>query len=168
MTPVSQNRISSLQRQDRWFERLTKSAALSIPAMFGGILFTLTTGSWESINKFGLDFFTHAAWDEGSGVFGGLGAIVGTLATTAVAVPPAVYCGRRIAAFLTEDCPQKLRQPIATAVETLAAVPSIVYGLFGFTYFVPFMQQYAQPTLTNLFEDVPVLSTLFRVSFWDP
>ena len=129
-------RIAKLQRvQDFLFHAITQFFACSVLIALLGIIISLIINSWPALNAFGIGFFFTQEWDIVNGEFGGLIAIYGTLVTSIIALVIAVPLSFGIAVFLTELCPGSLRRPLGTAVELLAAVPSIIYGMFGLFIF---------------------------------
>ena len=146
---------------DRIFGWLAKGAAIFTLATLVAILASLTLGAWPAIDKYGLGFLTSTTWDPVQEEFGGLVMIYGTLATSLIALLIAVPVSFGIAVFLTELSPAWLKRPLGTAIELLAAVPSIVYGMWGLLVFSPILSTYVQQPLQSLFGDVPVLGALF-------
>jgi len=132
---------------DRLFEALCFSAATFLLCALGGIIVSLAIGGWPAFAKFGFHFFTTATWDPVAEVYGALGAIVGTLATSALALIFALPLSLGVAIFLVELCPTVLRRPIGTAVELLAGIPSIVYGMWGLFVFAPWFAMHIQMPL---------------------
>jgi phosphate transport system permease protein len=126
-----------------------------------GILASLVVGAWPSISQYGLSFLTRSVWDPVQDEYGGLVMIYGTLATSFIALLIAVPVSFGIALFLTELSPRWLRRPLGVAIELLAAVPSIVYGMWGLLVFGPILAQYVQAPLQAAFGDVPYLGALF-------
>jgi hypothetical protein len=114
-----------------------------------------------SITKFGLPFLWDAEWNPVTDEFGALVPIVGTLVTSCIALSVAIPVSFGIAIFLTELSPVWLRRPLGTAIEMLAAIPSIIYGMWGLFIFAPIFQQYAQPFLAHTLGEVPALGVLF-------
>lgn len=143
------------------FHRITLASAIFVLLMFAGILFTLTEGAWPAVAAFGWQFLVTDVWNPVTEKFGGLAPIAGTLITSFLAMLVAVPVGIGIAIFLTELCPRPLRRPIGIAVELLAGIPSIIYGIWGLFVLAPFLQEYVMPPVIAAFEDVPVLSALF-------
>jgi phosphate transport system permease protein len=125
-----------------------------------GILASLLFGAWPAISKYGLGFLTSTTWDPVKDEYGGLVMIYGTLATSIIALIIAVPVSFGIALFLTELSPAWLKRPLGTAIELLAAVPSIVYGMWGLLVFGPILATYVQKPLQALFSGVPVLGAL--------
>ena len=146
---------------DRAFAALAMGAALFTLAMLAAILASLTISAWPAIVKYGLGFLTSTQWDPVKEEFGGLVMIYGTLITSFIALLIAVPVSFGIALFLTELSPAWLKRPLGTAIELLAAVPSIVYGMWGLLVFSPVLSTYVQQPLQALFGGVPYLGALF-------
>ena len=146
---------------DRIFGWLAKGAALFTLAMLMAILLSLTISAWPAIDKFGLGFLTSTTWDPVKEEFGGLVMIYGTLVTSFIALLIAVPVSFGIAIFLTELSPAWLKRPLGTAIELLAAVPSIVYGMWGLLIFSPVLSTYVQQPLQKVFGGVPYIGALF-------
>jgi phosphate transport system permease protein len=142
---------------DRIFGWLAKAAALFTLGMLIAILVSLTVGAWPAIDKYGLGFLASTTWDPVKEEFGGLVMIYGTLMTSIIALLIAVPVSFGIAVFLTELSPAWLKRPLGTAIELLAAIPSIVYGMWGLLVFSPLLSTYVQQPLQALFSGVPVL-----------
>ena len=145
---------------DRLFGLAAKGAALLTLAMLIGILLSLIVGAWPAITKYGLGFLTSSVWDPVQNEYGGLVMIYGTLATSAIALVIAVPVSFGIALFLTELSPGWLKRPLGTAIELLAAVPSIVYGMWGLLVFGPILSTWVQQPLQKLLAGVPYLGAL--------
>src|SRR6516225_984599 len=154
-------RIRRLALSDAFFRRLTQAAAIIVLLILGGVILSLINGSLPAFAKFGFGFLTNQVWNPVSKKFGALAPIYGTLVTSFIAMLIAVPLGLGIAVFLTELCPPALRRPIGIAIELLAGIPSIIYGIWGLFIFAPFLQQYVQPAIIEAFGNVPVLSSLF-------
>ena len=125
------------------------------------VIISLIDGSIPALRAFGLNFLIEERWNPVTEKFGALAPIYGTLVTSFIAMVIAVPLGLLIAMFLTELCPIWLRRPIGIAIELLAGIPSIIYGIWGLFVFAPFLQQTLQPFLITVFGPVPVLSSLF-------
>ncbi len=145
---------------DRLFGWAAKGAALLTLAVLVALLGSLFVGAWPAIAKYGLGFLTSTTWDPVTEEFGGLVMIYGTLATSIIALLIAVPVSFGIALFLTELSPAWLKRPLGTAIELLAAVPSIVYGMWGLLVFGPILATFVQKPLQALFGGVPVLGAL--------
>jgi phosphate transport system permease protein len=146
---------------DHVFAWLTRGAAALTLLLLVGIIVSLVIGAWPSIRHFGLPFLWTSEWDPVQEKFGGLVMIYGTLATSLIALVIAVPISFGIAVFLTELSPRWLKRPLGTAIELLAAIPSIVYGMWGLLVFSPLLATYVQQPLQRAFGDVPVLGALF-------
>jgi phosphate transport system permease protein len=147
---------------DGFFKNLTWLSAFIVFAMVIAILVSLWLGALPALHKFGLGFLTSTAWDPVTEDFGALPAIFGTLVTSAIAMLIGVPVSFGIAVFITELSPLWLKRPIATAVELLAAIPSIIYGMWGLFVFAPLFADHVQPWLTERLGDVPVIGALFQ------
>jgi len=159
--PERANVLARLRLSDATFRILTRVAALTVLAILGGVIISLIIGSLPALQTFGLDFLTEQRWNPVTEKFGALAPIYGTLVTSFIAMLFAVPIGLLIAIFLTELCPMSLRRPIGVAIELLAGIPSIIYGIWGLFVFAPFLQETLQPLLIDLFGNVPLLSSLF-------
>ncbi len=158
--------IAKRQRlMDVGFKFLTQFFALSVLFALLGIIASLVFNAAPALSKFGFGFFTTVEWDIINGEFGGLIAIYGTVITSVIALLIAVPLSFGIAVFLTEICPASLRRPLGTAIEILAAVPSIIYGMFGLFIFAPLFAQYIQPALAGTLGQIPGLGILFSGAF---
>jgi len=153
--------LRRFMRSDRRFRTLTQLAAFLVVAIFAGIIVTLFIGAMPAIRAFGWGFLTSSEWNPVTEKFGAFPLIYGTLVTSALAMIVAVPVGIGIAIFLTELCPRQLKRPIGIAVELLAGIPSIIYGIWGFFVFAPFFQSTIEPWLINLFANVPIMQDLF-------
>ena len=153
--------LRRLRLGDAVFRVLTRSAALAVLVLLGGVILSLISGSLPALQAFGLEFVTTEIWNPVTEKFGALAPVYGTLITSFIAMLIAVPVGLLVAFFLTELCPMILRRPIGIAIELLAGIPSIIYGIWGLFVFAPFLQQTLQPFLISTFGNVPVLSTLF-------
>jgi phosphate transport system permease protein len=148
------------QGQDSLFRMLTQASAVLVLAMFVGVIWALVDGAFPAFKAFGFSFLTASTWNPVRQQFAGLAPVYGTLVTSALAMLLAVPVGIGIAVFLTELCPRSLRRPLGIAVELLAGIPSIIYGIWGLFVLAPFLQHVLQPWIIAVFSDVPVLSTL--------
>ncbi|MCL2162038.1 MAG: phosphate ABC transporter permease subunit PstC [Betaproteobacteria bacterium] len=145
---------------DRLFSLTTRGAAFLTLVLLLGIIASLVMGAWPAIHEYGAGFLTHNAWDPVQEDFGGRAMIYGTLATSFIALLIAVPVSFGIALFLTELSPVWLKRPLGTAIELLAAVPSIVYGMWGLMVFGPVLARYVQQPMQSLLGDVPFLGAL--------
>ena len=146
---------------DKAFQYLTHATALGVLGLLGCIIFALVIGSLPALQAFGFDFLLTQRWNPVTDKFGALAPIYGTIVTSVIAMAIAVPLGLFVAMFLTELCPLWLRRPIGIAVELLAGIPSIIYGIWGLFVFAPFLQSHVQPLLIDTFGEVPILSSLF-------
>jgi phosphate transport system permease protein len=153
--------LRGLQRSDAAFRWMTRAAAIAVLVILGGIILSLVHGAWPALRAYGPAFLWREVWNPVTEQFGAAAPIYGTLITSFLAMLIAVPVGVLIAMFLTEICPKWLRRPIGIAIELLAGIPSIIYGIWGLFVFAPFLQQHVQPFLIDTFGNVPVLSTLF-------
>ncbi len=150
--------------QDFLFHKLTFSFAFFVLLVLAGIVFSLFYGALPAMKEFGFAFITTVEWDPINDQYGGAIAIVGTLLTSGIALLIAVPVSFGIALFLTEICPSWLKRPLGTAIELLAGVPSIIYGMWGLFIFAPFFSSYGQPLLAKTLGQVPVIGQLFSGS----
>jgi phosphate transport system permease protein len=160
----SAQRAKTLRRfriGDRTFLILTQGAAIAVLVILAGVIFSLVHGSLPAWKTFGFDFFTSQSWNPVTEKFGALPAIYGTLLTSVIAMVIGVPISIGIAVFLTEICPERLKRSIGIAIELLAGIPSIIYGIWGLFVFAPFFQTYLQPWLIDAFANIPVLNQLF-------
>jgi phosphate transport system permease protein len=153
--------LQRLRMGDVVFRHITRAAALAVLIILGGIIVSLVWGSLPALRAFGVSFLYQEVWNPVTEQFGAIAPIYGTIVTSLIAMLIAVPVGLFIALFLTELCPMWLRRPIGIAIELLAGIPSIIYGIWGLFVFAPFLQQYVQPFLIELFGNIPLLSILF-------
>jgi phosphate transport system permease protein len=165
LTPQAERILKIQKVQDFVFHKSTLFFALSVLVALIGIIISLIVNAWPALSTFGLGFFFTVEWDIINGQFGGLIAVFGTVVTALIALIIAVPLSFGIAVFLTETCPAPLRRPLGTAVELLAAVPSIIYGMFGLFIFAPLFADYVQPALAGTVGQIPVLGYLFSGAF---
>jgi phosphate transport system permease protein len=154
--------LHRLRATDTAFRILTRTAVLAVLAILSGVILALVIGSVPALKAFGLGFVGSEIWNPVTEQFGALAPIYGTLVTSFIAMVIAVPVGIMIAFFLTELCPLWLRRPIAIAIELLAGIPSIIYGIWGLFVFAPFLQKHVQPFLIDTFDGVPLLGSLFE------
>jgi phosphate transport system permease protein len=153
--------LDRLRLGDIIFRNITRGCAIAVLVILGGVIVALISGASPALREFGLTFLIDESWNPVTERFGAIAPIYGTIVTSFIAMFIAVPIGLLIAFFLTELCPPSLRQPIGIAIELLAGIPSIIYGIWGLFVFAPFLQQYVQPALIALFGNIPILSTLF-------
>jgi phosphate transport system permease protein len=147
---------------DRIFRGTTKLFAILVASVVVAILISLLIGAWPALEKFGVGFIVSSDWNPVTEKFGALVSIFGTLVTSTIAMIIAIPVSFGIALFVTELCPVWLRRPISTAVELLAAIPSIIYGMWGLFVFAPLFSEYAQPWLTDHLGSWPLIGPLFQ------
>ena len=147
---------------DALFFNVTRLFAVVTLLMLAGIVVSLLISSWPSLQKFGLPFLWEREWNPPAEKFGALIPIYGTLVTSFIALIIAIPVSFGIAFFLTELSPVWLRRPLGTAIELLAGIPSIVYGMWGLLVFAPFMAEYVQPALAATLGEMPFVGALFR------
>jgi phosphate transport system permease protein len=162
--PTWMSRANALRRlriSDKVFHNLTRIAAYFVLLLLGAIIISLFIGAWPALHEFGFGFLTSQSWNPVTENFGALAPIYGTVVTSLIAMAIAVPLGLLITLFLTEICPLWLRRPISIAIELLAGIPSIIYGIWGLFVFAPFLQRTLQPFLIDVFGPIPILNTLF-------
>jgi phosphate transport system permease protein len=165
LTPQAEKILKIQRLQDFLFHKTTLFFAMSVLVTLLGIIVSLIINAWPALKAFGPSFFWTIEWDIINGQFGGLIAIFGTVVTAFIALLIAVPLSFGVAVFLTETCPLSLRRPLGTAVELLAAVPSIIYGMFGLFIFAPLFAEYIQPALAGSLGKIPGLHYLFAGAF---
>ncbi len=153
--------LQRLRLRDALFRHLTRLAALAVLIILSSIIVSLVYGSLPALRTFGFGFLINEVWNPVTDQFGAIAPIYGTLLTSFIAMLIAVPVGLFIALFLTELCPMWLRRPIGIAIELLAGIPSIIYGIWGLFVFAPFLQQTLQPFLIDTLGEVPGISGLF-------
>ncbi|MCM0035115.1 MAG: phosphate ABC transporter permease subunit PstC [Burkholderiaceae bacterium] len=156
MAVVKKQRI-----QDFLFHKVTMLFAVLVLVALAAILVSLMISAWPAFQKFGISFIWTEEWDIINEDFGAAIAIYGTLVSSVIALLIAVPLAFGIALFLTEMCPTRLRRPLGTAIELLAAVPSIIYGMFGLFIFAPLFAEYGQPALQSTLGQMPLIGPLF-------
>jgi phosphate transport system permease protein len=168
---VNQNSLTALTARvetarragagDARFRVTAQLAAVLVLAIFAGVIGSLIIGAMPAFKAFGFNFIIDEAWRPTRERFGALASIYGTLVTSAIAMVIALPVGIGVAIFLTELCPRPLRRPIGIAIELLAGIPSIIYGIWGLFVFAPWFQTNVQEPVANVVGDLPVLGTLF-------
>ena len=153
--------IKKFKLQDSLFHYTTQFFALLVLVGLMGILVSLAIEAAPSLKTFGLAFVWSEVWSVPDYEYGALISIYGTLVTSVIALLIAVPVSFGIALFLTETCPRWLRRPLGTAIELLAGVPSIIYGIWGLFIFAPLFSKYVQPVLQNALGDLPWVGSLF-------
>ena len=155
--------LSAFKLGDLTFYWITRLSAISVLLILGGIILSLIVGAFPAIKEYGLAFLWTQRWAPSADppVLGALGPMYGTLVTSFIAMLIAIPVGLGIAIFLTELCPQWLRRPIGIAIELLAGIPSIIYGMWGFFVLAPLLQATVQPFLIATLGNVPGIGLLF-------
>jgi phosphate transport system permease protein len=165
MTESSQTNMVGIAKRQRFqdivFHRLTQTFSLLVLLALTGIIASLFINAWPAFQKFGINFIWRVEWDVVNEEFGAAISIAGTLASAGIAMLIAVPLAFGIAVFLTETCPTWLRRPLGTAIELLAAVPSIIYGMFGLFVFAPLFADYLQVPLQKILGGMPMVGFLF-------
>ena len=155
---------SALRRHGMWdavLRNATRSAAITVLLLLGGVIVSLIHDSVLTFKTFGFGYLTSESWNPVTEKFGALAPIYGTLVTSFIAMLIGIPISLGVAIFITELCPRWLQRPISTAIELLAGIPSIIYGIWGLFVLAPFLQKYIQPLLIGAFADVPLLNQLF-------
>jgi phosphate transport system permease protein len=147
---------------ERVFRSATLAAAILVLLILGGVAASLLRGAWPALSHFGIKFVTREVWNPVTDEFGALAPIYGTLVTSLIAMVLAVPTGFGIALFLTELCPPWLKRPIGVSVELLAAVPSIIFGIWGLFVLAPVVQRHLQPWLISHIGPLPGIGRLFQ------
>ncbi|MCP4563726.1 MAG: phosphate ABC transporter permease subunit PstC [Bosea sp.] len=145
---------------DLIFRNASLLAALFVLVLLAGIMLSMVVGGWPAFREFGLGFITSSVWDTQNEQYGAWPAIVGTLSTALIALVVGVPLSLGIAVFLTQLAPPWFKQPVSTAIELLAAVPSIIYGMWGLFVFAPLFAAYVQIPLSNIVEGMPIVGTI--------
>ncbi|HMU60216.1 MAG TPA: phosphate ABC transporter permease subunit PstC [Gemmatimonadales bacterium] len=153
--PAPDQTLGGARFGDRFFRALLTVAALAVPVLLGFLVWELWAGSREAIHEFGLGFLTSSEWDPVEGRFGALPLIFGTVVSSALALLIAVPLSLGVAIFLTEFAPMKVRGPVAFLIELLAAIPSVVYGLWGIFVMIPFLRTTVYPFLKDTLGFLP-------------
>jgi len=161
-TPNDSGYIARQRLGERLFKGATLAAAVLVLVLLGGVAIALLIGAWPALSTFKLAFLTREVWNPVTEKFGALAAIYGTLMTSLIAMAVAIPVSFGIAIFLTELCPSWLKRPVGVAVELLAAVPSIIYGIWGLFVFAPLLQRHVQPWLIDTVGNLPAIGWLFQ------
>ena len=147
--------------EDRVFYSLTLASAVLVVVLLLAVMVSLFVGAWPALSKFGLAFVWTERWSPVKEIFGALAPIYGTVVTSVIAMAIGIPVSFGIAIFLTEICPPSLRRPIGIAIELLAGIPSIIYGLWGFFFLAPFLQTTIQPFLIQTLGNLPIIGIAF-------
>jgi len=160
--PVTAARLRRGRRGDVLFRWATQTFAWLVLLVLGAIIVVLFRGGWPAFEHFGAHFFVSSSWNPVTGDYGAASSILGTLVTSAIAIVLAVPISFGIALFVTEIAPRWLRRPIGIAVELLAGIPSIIYGIWGLFIFAPWFADDVQPLLSNTLGKIPWIGQLFQ------
>jgi phosphate transport system permease protein len=147
--------------QDQLFRLATLFFALLVLALLGGVILSLIVGAWPALGTFGFSFLYTQAWNPVTDEFGGRAPIYGTIVTSALAMLFGVPVSFGIAMFITELCPAWLKRPLGIAIELLAGIPSIIYGIWGLFVLAPFLQHTVQPFLIGTLGKLPLIGKIF-------
>jgi phosphate transport system permease protein len=150
------------QAGDAIFRALTFGFAVFVLLILGGIIVSLVEGALPALRHFGIGFFFADSWNPVTEKFGALAPIFGTLVTSAIAMVIAIPVAFGIALFITELCPPWLKRPLGTTIELLAAIPSIIYGIWGLFVLAPFIQEYVEPAMIGSLGNIPGFGMLFE------
>lgn len=161
-TPLYLVQLRREARVETVFKAATALSAWTVLLLLAGVIATLIYGSWPALKAFHLDFLTRVKWNPVEDEFGALAPLYGTVVTSIIAMVIAVPLSFGIAVFLTETCPRWLRGPISTAIELLASIPSIVFGIWGLFVLAPILQRTVQPWLIDHVGPVPGVGKLFQ------
>ena len=160
--PVSaQDRGRRQRLQDSLFRASTQFFALLVLLLLGGVIVALVVGAWPALSTFGFAFLVTEVWNPVTDKFGALAPIYGTVVTSLIAMLIGVPVSFGIAVFITELCPAVLKRPLGIAIELLAGIPSIIYGIWGLFVLAPFLQRTVQPFLIATLGHAPVIGRLF-------
>ncbi|HEY8566518.1 MAG TPA: phosphate ABC transporter permease subunit PstC [Beijerinckiaceae bacterium] len=151
---------ASLIAVDRFFRISAYACALLVLLVLVGIIGSMIWGGLPAFRQFGLSFVTGTVWDVNNDVYGAWPAIAGTLLSAFIALIIGIPISLGIAVFLTQLSPGWLKRPVATAVELLAAVPSIIYGMWGLFVFAPLFAKYVQVPVSSVVEGMPIVGTI--------
>jgi phosphate transport system permease protein len=162
VTVISPRHAAGQRRRERLFRGATLAAALLVLLLLGGVTLSLIIGAWPALAHFKLSFLTREIWNPVTDQFGALAPVYGTLVTSFLALLFAIPVSFGIAIFLTELAPAWLKRPVGVAVELLAAVPSIIYGIWGLFVLAPILQRHVQPWLIAVLGPLPVVGKLFQ------
>jgi phosphate transport system permease protein len=157
------SRHAARQRfRESLFRGATLIAALLVLSLLGGVALTLLKGSWPAFSHFKLAFLTREIWNPVTDQYGALAPVYGTLVTSLLAMVIAIPISFGIAIFLTELSPAWLKRPVGVAIELLAAVPSIIFGIWGLFVLAPILQRHVQPWLIEWLGPLPLIGKLFQ------
>ena len=159
---VGRRHAAGQRLREQLFRFATFFAAVLVLLLLGGVVVSLLVGSWPAFSHFKLGFLTSQVWNPVTEKFGALAPIYGTLVTSFLALLLAIPVSFGIAVFLTELAPVWMKRPVGVAIELLAAVPSIIYGIWGLFVLAPILQRHVQPFLIDWLGPLPVIGRLFQ------
>ncbi len=159
---LSERHVAGQRALERLFRGMTVAMAFTVLLVLGGVAVSLVHGAWPAFARFKFAFLTRQIWNPVTDVYGALGAVYGTFVTSLIAMVFALPISFGIAIFLTELAPAWLKRPVGVAIELLAAVPSIIFGVWGLFVFAPLLQQYVQPWIIDTLGAVPGIGVLFQ------
>jgi phosphate transport system permease protein len=159
---VTAARLRWGRRYDALFRWSTLAFAWLVLLVLGAIIVVLFRGAWPAFHRFGIHFFVSAAWNPVTENFGAASSILGTMATSLIAIVLAVPISFGVALVVTEIAPRWMRRPIGIAIELLAGIPSIIYGIWGLFIFAPWFSDYVQPAMTSTLGRIPWIGQLFQ------
>jgi phosphate transport system permease protein len=159
---LSATHVARERSVERMFRAATLVAAVLVLLLLGGVAISLIHGGWPALAHFKLDFLTTEIWNPVTEKFGALAPIYGTLVTSLIAMAIAIPLSFGVAVFLTELAPRWLRRPVGIAIELLAGIPSIIYGIWGLFVLAPLLQRQVQPWLIDHLGEVPLIGSLFQ------
>jgi phosphate transport system permease protein len=162
LLPIDSRHNRRQRAGERVFHTATLVAALLVLALLGGVAVALVKGAWPALSQFKLGFLTREVWNPVTDEFGALAPIYGTLVTSLIAILIAVPISFGIAIFLTELSPPWLKRPVGVAIELLAGVPSIIFGIWGLFVLSPILQRSVQPWLIENLGSLPGVGMLFK------
>src|SRR4029077_7226605 len=157
----SQDSGQRQRMQDSLFRGATMFFAIMVLALLGGVIISLAIGAWPALSSFGFGFLVTEVWNPVTNKFGALAPIYGTIVTSLIAMLIGVPVSFGIGVFIPELCPPLLKRPLGIAIELLAGIPSIIYGIWGLFVLAPFLQQTIQPFLINTLGHAPLIGRLF-------
>ncbi len=158
---ATSNKGRKQQLQDLVFRRSTEFFALCVLLLLGGVIVSLVIGAWPALSSFGIGFVVTEVWNPVTDKFGAWAPIYGTIVTSIIAMILGVPVSFGIAMFITELCPAVLKRPLGIAIELLAGIPSIIYGIWGLFVLAPVLQQTVQPFLIDTLGQAPLIGSLF-------
>jgi phosphate transport system permease protein len=161
ISPAAGQKVNSWSGADTIFRLISITAAIAVLLILGGVILSLTIGAMPAFHAFGFGFLTSQVWNPVTDQFGALGPIYGTLVTSVIAMLIAVPVSFGIAFFITEICPLWLKRPLGIAIELLAGIPSIIYGIWGLFVLSPQLQEHVQPFLIDTLGAIPGIGSLF-------